>query len=99
MQELVSSVRGSAHRADVHRLPAARGLDHWIKAFGGAEKVLGLLHVVLLLGLQSCLHELLLPVLQELQLLNRWITHRIHRKKTKQLLFPSPVFLLRPTCR
>lgn len=56
-------------RADVHRLAAASRLDHGVEAFGGAEELLGLLHVALLLGLQSRLHVLLLSALQEFQLL------------------------------
>lgn len=70
----------SAHRADVHSFPAARRLDHGVEALGGAEENLGLLHVVLLLGLQRRLHVLLLPTLQELQLLNRWTMMKTDRK-------------------
>lgn len=64
----------SAHRADVHGFAATCCLNHGVKALGGAEEDLGLLDVVFLLRLQSCLHVLLFPGLQELQLLHCWRT-------------------------
>lgn len=64
--------RRSAHRADVHGSAAVDGLDHGLQAFGGAEQSLGLLDVVPLLGLQRRLDVLLLPGLQQLQLLHSW---------------------------
>lgn len=60
-----------AHLAGVHGLAAARRLHHGVEALGGAEVTLGQLQLVLLLGLQSRFQVLLLPVLQELQLLCR----------------------------
>lgn len=60
----------SAHLADVHGSAAVHSLDEGLQAFGGAEQSLGLLHVVLLLGLQSCFDVLLLPAFQEFQLLH-----------------------------
>lgn len=61
-----------AHCADVHGSAAVDSLDHGVQTFGGAEQSLGLLDVVLLLGLQSCFDVLLLPALQEFQLLHSW---------------------------
>lgn len=73
MRQRFNSLLGS-DRADVHRFAAARGLDHGLEALGGAKENLGLLQVVLLLRLQSCFQVLLLPALQEVQLLNHWRT-------------------------
>lgn len=64
-------VLSAPHLAGVHRLAAARRLHHGVQTLGGAEVTLGQFNVVLLLGLQSRLHVLFLPVLQELQLLER----------------------------
>lgn len=61
-----------AHAADVHGAAAAYSFNDGVQTFGGAEQSLGLLDVVLLLGLQSCFHVLLLPALQEFQLLHSW---------------------------
>ncbi|KAG9334096.1 hypothetical protein JZ751_009188 [Albula glossodonta] len=54
---------------DVNRFPALGSLYHGVKALGGSEKVPSLFHVVLLLGLQRCLHVLLSAALQEVELL------------------------------
>lgn len=64
----------SAHRTDVHGFAATCCLNHGVEALGGAEEDLGLLDVVFLLRLQSRLHVLLFPGLQELQLLRCWRT-------------------------
>lgn len=64
--------RKRAHRADVHGGAAARPFNNGVQTFGGAEQSLGLLDVVLLLGLQGGLYVLLLPALQEFQLLHGW---------------------------
>lgn len=73
--QLSPGVRGDAalcaHLAGVHSLAAARRLHHGVEALGGAQVTLGQLQVVLLLGLQGRFQVLLLPVLQELQLLCR----------------------------
>lgn len=74
--------RRSAHRADVHAGAAVHSLDHGLQAFGGAEQSLGLLDVVPLLGLQSCLDVLLLPGLQEFQLLHSWRPEEDNVKRT-----------------
>lgn len=58
-----------AHLGDVHGQPVAGGLQHGLQPLGLAQVHLGALHIVLLLGPQRGLQELLLAALQEGQLL------------------------------
>lgn len=72
--------------ADVHGLAAAGRLDHGFEALGGAEELLGLIHVVPLFSLQSRLHVLLPAALQEVQLLNGCRINKTERKSNSNSL-------------